>query len=142
MMRTTIAGIGALALGLGAALAQESGRDAGEREYLSACAGCQGRDATGDGPLAELMNVETPDLTRLAAEAGGAFPFEETLSTIDGRNAVRAHGGEMPVWGDRYMVVAEREQDAMRPPRWPEEPEVVVRGRLLSLVYYLESIQE
>jgi len=138
----TIAGIGALALGIGAALAQESAIAAGEQEYLSACAGCHGRDATGDGPLAELMNIETPDLTRLADEAGGAFPFQETLSTIDGRNAVRAHGGEMPVWGNRYMVTAQREQDALRPPRWPEAPEVVVRGRLLSLVYYLESIQE
>ncbi len=142
MKRTIIAGLGALALGLGAAHAQDADLEAGRTEYLSACAGCHGRDARGDGPMADLMKIETPDLTRLSERAGGTFPFRNTLLLIDGRNEVRAHGGEMPVWGDRYMTTMTREQDEMRPPRWPEDPELLVLGRLLSLVTYLESIQE
>lgn len=134
----------ALGLGLGAsgALAQEAEMAAGEVEYVSACAGCHGRDAKGDGPMADLLKISTPDLTTLSERSGGAFPIAGVIQTIDGRADVSAHGGAMPVWGDRYMVMAQREQDAMRPPRWPVEPEVVVRGRILSLVYYLESIQE
>jgi mono/diheme cytochrome c family protein len=142
MTRTIIASLGALCLGLGGALAQQGDVDAGRTEYLSACAGCHGRDGKGDGPMADLLKIETPDLTKLTERAGGTFPFRNTLLLIDGRNDIRAHGGEMPVWGDRYMTTMSRAQDELRPPRWPEDPEILVRGRLLSLVYYLESIQE
>jgi mono/diheme cytochrome c family protein len=142
MQRNIIAGLGVLALTLGTAGAEEADMEAGRVEYLSACAGCHGRDARGEGPMADLMNIETPDLTKLTERAGGTFPFRNTLLLIDGRNEVRAHGGEMPVWGDRYMTTMTRAQDELRPPRWPEDPELLVRGRLLSLVYYLESIQD
>jgi len=131
-----------LGIAAGPAAAQESEVEAGRSEYLSACAGCHGRDAKGDGPMADLLSIETPDLTKLTERAGGAFPFRNTLLIIDGRNDVRAHGGDMPVWGDRYMTSMTRAQDELRPPRWPEDPELLVRGRLLSLVYYLETIQE
>ena len=114
---------------------------AGEVEYLSACAGCHGKDGKGDGPMSDLLKIETPDLTKLTERAGGTFPFRNTLLLIDGRE-VRAHGGDMPVWGDRYRVMAAREEGAVRPPRVPGDPELIVKGRLLSLVTYLESIQE
>src|SRR6056297_3561375 len=65
---------------------------AGEVEYMSACAGCHGRDATGDGPMADLLNISTPDLTRMAERNDGAFPFVDALRIIDGRETLRAHG--------------------------------------------------
>ena len=141
MIRSIILGIGALGLAAGVAMAQDTELKAGEVEYFSACAGCHGKDAKGDGPMAGLMKISTPDLTKLTERAGGTFPFRNTLLLIDGRE-VRAHGGDMPVWGDRYSVLAAREQDALRPPRWPTDPELVVKGRLLALVTYLESIQQ
>lgn len=126
----------------GIAMAQEASDatlEAGRTEFLSACAGCHGQDAHGDGPMADLMKISTPDLTGLTERAGGTFPFRNTLLLIDGRNEVRAHGGDMPIWGDRYMVQA-RISEAQS--ELPEVPDMVTKGRLLSLVYYLESIQE
>jgi mono/diheme cytochrome c family protein len=131
--------IGAVALGAVAAPAQEASVDAGRTEYLSACAGCHGRDAKGDGPMADLLSIETPDLTRMAERAGGAFPWGPTIRIIDGREDVRAHGSDMPVWGARYMASALADAPATET---PEIPVLETKGRILSLVMYLESIQQ
>ena len=63
---------------------------AGEREYNVACAGCHGESAMGDGPLAGLLNIATPSLLSLTQGNDGSFPFEALLTTIDGRDGVRA----------------------------------------------------
>ena len=89
----------------------------------------------GDGPLAGLLKIETPNLTTLSTEKGsGDFPFEYVLWMVDGRKIIRAHGSAMPVWGERYQVSASSQRG--------ETAEMVARGRMLSLVYYLESIQQ
>ena len=50
--------------------------EAGRNEFMIACAGCHGETAKGDGPLAGLLNIDTPDLTTIAAEKGdGECPF-------------------------------------------------------------------
>jgi len=128
MIATAIA---LMALG-GGAVAQE---DAGKQEYMIACAGCHGESGMGDGPFAAVLNVDTPSLTTLAAQNGGEFPFLQTLMVIDGRTGVRGHdGGLMPIWGDRYLTTATELAGVYG-------AETIVRGRLLSLVYYLETIQ-
>lgn len=115
-------------------LAQNADIKAGEQEYMVACAGCHGESGKGDGPLAGLLEIETPSLTTITARTGGGdFPFYNTLKLIDGRD-VRAHGGNMPIWGERFQVSATSQRG--------ETADMVARGRLLSLVYYLESIQE
>ena len=119
----------------GAAAADPVGR----AEYMVACAGCHGESAMGDGPLAGLLEIETPGLTRLAAAHGGEFPYASVIATIDGRDGVRAHGAPMPVWGDRYVsaalaIAGEGET--------PETVDMEARARILSLVVYLISIQE
>ncbi|MBY6202308.1 cytochrome C [Maritalea mobilis] len=106
----------------------------GEREYFVACAGCHGESALGDGPLAGLLNIETPGLLQLSQANGGTFPFEAVLATIDGRDGMRAHGSAMPVWGERFQISASSERG--------ETADMVVRGRILSLVTYLQSIQQ
>jgi mono/diheme cytochrome c family protein len=106
----------------------------GEQEYMVACAGCHGESGLGDGPLAGLLNIETPNLRGLSTSNGGTFPVGAVLATIDGRDSVRAHGSAMPVWGDRFQASASSERG--------ETAEMVARGRILSLVYYLESIQQ
>ncbi|GGE53657.1 c-type cytochrome [Actibacterium pelagium] len=124
----------AAALGLTASLATAEDA-AGRQEYMIACAGCHGESAKGDGPLAGLLDIQTPDLTTLSATKGnGSFPFEYTIWMIDGRNIIRAHGQEMPVWGDRFQASATSQRG--------ETADMVARGRILSLVYYLESIQQ
>lgn len=106
----------------------------GEQEFIVACAGCHGESGMGDGPFAELLSISTPSLLGLAKANDGQFPFQDILATIDGRDGVRAHGSTMPIWGDRFVASATSQRG--------ETAELVARGRILSLVYYLQSIQD
>ena len=65
---------------------------AGRHSYESFCSNCHGDEARGDGPLADLLRIVTPDLTRLAERNGGEFPAEHVRSRIDGTEEVKAHG--------------------------------------------------
>jgi mono/diheme cytochrome c family protein len=102
---------------------------------MHSCASCHGLTGQGNGAVAEYMNVEVPDLTRLAIENGGEFPMLQVIQIIDGRTGIRAHGSEMPVWGRRYM-----EEYAPQAGRFGAE--LMVRGRILALATHLEAIQE
>ncbi|WP_397543975.1 c-type cytochrome [Roseovarius salis] len=128
--RTILAAVaGGLLLGTAAA-AEEVGR----AEYLDACASCHGESAQGDGPLADLMTIKVPGLTGLAAANDGQFPMLDVIHSIDGRQGTRGHGYPMPVWGKRFA------KDLVK--AGPYGGEVIIRGRILSIAYYLESIQE
>ena len=115
-----------------AANAQE---DAGKNEYMFACAVCHGESGMGDGSFSSLMNVPVPNLTTLAAQNEGNFPFLKVFMSVDGRTQTQGHGAPMPVWGDRYKADAEGDFGTYG-------SEVVTRGRILTLVNYLESIQQ
>lgn len=122
------------AIALAAFSAPLFAESAGEREYMVACAGCHGESGMGDGPFSGLLNITTPSLTGLSKANDGSFPFELALTTIDGRDGVRAHGSTMPIWGERFQASATSQRG--------ETSDMVARGRILSLVYYLQSIQE
>ena len=83
----------------GVGSAQELSLQNGKDLYMKHCWQCHGRDAKGDGPMAEMLAIVTPDLTRLAARTGGEFPTANVAAKIDGRALVLAHGGEMPIFG-------------------------------------------
>ena len=106
--------------------------EVGRSEFGQYCAACHGRDARGDGPAASALVKPPADLTHIAARRGGVFPADEVAAWIDGRLAPPAHGTrEMPVWGVRFaegLPQGELTQD-------------LVRGRILTLVEYLRSIQ-
>lgn len=136
MMKSMLAPIVAALLAAPGAWAQ--GAD-GRAEYMSACSACHGESGKGGGPLAGLMEIDMPDLTQLAARNDGEFPVAATLRILDGREEVRAHGSDMPVWGDRFLRSA---RNAAPGTEMPEVAELIARGRMLSIVYYLESIQE
>ena len=75
----------------------------GKNAYLIFCSNCHGPDATGNGPIAQLLTVPPTDLTLLKREGMEEFPFEEVYFGIDGRKDVKAHGyKQMPVWGDAF----------------------------------------
>jgi hypothetical protein len=132
MKPTTFILIAATALSAGGALAQES--NPGETSYQQYCATCHGMSGTGNGPMGEILTVPVPDLTQLSAANDGKFPMLDVIHIIDGRTGLRGHGGPMPVYG----AVFDDEAD----PAGPYGVPVVTRGRILSLAYYLESMQE
>jgi mono/diheme cytochrome c family protein len=72
--------------------------DPGEIEFLSSCAPCHGAEGKGNGPMSAALKATPPDLTVLAKNNGGVFPFSNVYEVIDGRKVVAAHGTrEMPV---------------------------------------------
>lgn len=75
----------------------------GVEMYESLCASCHGASGEGDGPVAPLIKIHVPDLTRIAHRQGGEFPAEDVHRTIDGRFERPAHGPrDMPVWGWQF----------------------------------------
>ncbi|MBM4258358.1 MAG: cytochrome c [Deltaproteobacteria bacterium] len=99
------------------------------------CVVCHGGNGKGDGIMATfgLLTVPPADLTVLAKKNGGHFPFWRVYGVIDGRDPLKAHGSrEMPLWGDEFRL--ETSSSLMS--------QSEVRGKILLLVYYLQSIQE
>ncbi len=107
----------------------------GQQTYLYACAGCHGPDATGGGPITDLLSVEPPDLTRIATRHDGTFDRLRIIHTIDGRSGMRAHGGAMPIFGALFSGDPAVE-DA------PDGTPIMASRRVLALVDWLESIQQ
>lgn len=132
--------IALLSASVAPALAQEEPiEDIGKQEYIRSCAACHGESGRGDGLVAELLMVKPPNLTSLRKRHDGKFPVEWVYRIIDGRNEIRPHGsGAMPIWGDRYRA------DALRGLPLPLNvgADAIVHGRILSLVFFLELIQE
>ncbi len=87
----------------GSALAGEPIAQTGEENFQQFCAACHGSGAEGDGPVSTSLNKPVPDLTQLAAQNDGVFPYREVRTTIDGRWDIEAHGTKMmPVWGYEF----------------------------------------
>jgi mono/diheme cytochrome c family protein len=119
----------------GTAAAQDPDIQAGKEVFALSCVQCHGIDATGDGPMAELIAIDTPDLTGLARRNDGIFPTLDVAQKIDGRAQLLAHGGDMPVFG-RFL---DRDQSVAL--RLPNGQPVMVTQPLADLVVYLESLQ-
>ena len=108
----------------------------GVEEYSLSCAVCHGPGGKGDGPMADILTVKPADLTTLARENNGEYPFLRVFQTIDGRTQVTGHGNRaMPIWGDRYEV-----QSGVEPGTYGSE--LLVRSRILELVYYVQTLQQ
>jgi len=106
---------------------------AGQQYFMRYCSACHGVEGLGDGPAAPALRPPPADLTRIAQRRGGRFPVAEIAAYIDGRTVVSAHGSrEMPIWGERFGEMA----------GGGSVGEEVVRGNLLVLIEYLQSIQQ
>lgn len=101
-----------------------------QQNFYEYCASCHGPMGRGDGPVAGELKTRPTDLTQLAKNNDGQFPYTRVRAIIDGRGqAVGIHGpAEMPVWGQRFS------QEGNTDPQ--------VRAKILSIVDYLVSIQE
>jgi hypothetical protein len=106
----------------------------GELEYQSACVACHGQDARGNGVMRKYLTVPPANLRLIAKNNAGKFPFWDVYRKIGGETEVRGHGTrEMPIWGDRFRAEAGRDGKAAI---------AQAAGRILSLTYYLEHIQD
>ncbi len=101
--------------------------------YLKYCGACHGTDGKGNGPAAGFMRPKPTDLTQLAKQAGGTFPYALTVQAIDGTKMVPAHGdANMPVWGEIFRL----ESSAAM------ERRAHAQGRIMLITDYIRSIQE
>jgi len=108
----------------------------GSSEFHNSCASCHGVGAKGDGNLATYLNIKPADLTVLAKNNDGVYPFLKVFQTIDGRAVISGHGDRlMPVWGDRYSTDVGDKYG-------PFGGETAVRARVLELVYYIQNMQQ
>ena len=73
--------------------------EAGARLFAENCATCHGADARGNGPTAQLIGVEAPDLTLESQRNGGVFPRDRIRSIIDGLNRDPHFSAVMPEFG-------------------------------------------
>jgi len=117
----------ALAISSTASVADEVEKFEGEYEFTTYCATCHGLDGKGGGPVAEVLKTPPSNLTSLAKENNGVFPYERVFAMIEGREVAVVHGREMPLWGERYSS---------------EVKKPIVRARILELVTYIKDIQQ
>lgn len=134
------------AVGLGLLLASpvsaqsRTGIEMGRNEFISHCATCHGIEGRGDGPMRPFLARPPSNLTTLALRNGGVYPRLAVSEIIDGRGIEGAgpHGTrDMPVWGQVYR---DESQQQLRGTPFP--PEWSVRGRIMALVEYLETLQQ
>lgn len=119
-----------LLLGAMAVAAQQAELIArGKVTYRIYCQNCHGDAGRGDGRVAQWLSVKPTDLTQITRKSNGTFPFDRIYRVIDGREEVAVHGmRDMPIWGQLFVETSGNEDQ--------------VRGKILQLIRYLESIQE
>ena len=114
-------------------------QDVGQTNFRMSCASCHGVDGKGNGPVSGQLRVPPSDLTVLAKKNNGVFPVSRVYESIDGRQAVMAHGTrDMPIWGFQYSL----EQRVQGHPATTIDPDAIVRMRILSIIDYLSRIQQ
>jgi len=112
------------------------GKSQGQLEFENSCAMCHGLAGKGMGPYSDSLKRSPPDLTMLAKRNGSVFPLQRVYEVIEGAEA--SHGPrEMPIWGQRYRIDAAAFYVDV-----DYNPEVFVRGRILSLIDYLNQLQQ
>ena len=105
--------------------------DIGREEFQESCAACHGADASGRGELANKLVKPPKDLTMIAEQNGGTFPFWRVFDIIAGDTTVEGHDtSQMPLFSDRMRG---QKSAGIFPP---------APLRVLALTHYLESIQE
>lgn len=77
----------------------------GRADFNKHCAPCHSENARGNGPEVKVIpGIKPKDLTTIATQNGGVFPYRDVEDTIDGRKMVPAHKRfDMPFWGVNFQ---------------------------------------
>jgi len=106
----------------------------GAETFKLKCASCHGKDAKGEKAIDSGFNA--PDLTMISKRNNGQFPVSRIYAIIDGREVLQQHGTRaMPTWGDLFLTDTIWEGCS-------QVDEQIVRGRIMELILYLDSIQQ
>lgn len=112
----------------------------GGLEFERACAICHGFNGKGKGVMSDSLTKKPADLTVIAKNNNGHFPFTEIYQIIEGSPKVGIHGSrDMPVWGDRYRIQA---KDLAEAEEYEVDEYLYTRGLILELMLYIMSLQE
>jgi len=107
----------------------------GSETFKLKCASCHSEDAKGK-KVKNIDNVNAPDLTMISKRNNGQFPVSRIYAIIDGREVLQEHGTRsMPTWGDLFLTDTIWEGCS-------QVDEQIVRGRIMELILYLDSIQQ
>ncbi len=119
-----------------AANARTAAAQSGIQDYQNYCAECHGLGGKGDGPsrLTIPMNPPPNDLTVMARNNGGKFPFDRVVDSIDGRKSIPSHARlQMPFWGTTLQKPGKE---------FTPESDADVKRRIELMARYVESIQQ
>lgn len=108
----------------------------GKKDFDKFCAGCHGTNAKGKGPYYQTLGgTPPPDLTVLAKQNGGVFPYKKVEDTIDGTKTFPSHRRfDMPFWGVEFQnstTIIPTKADKAR-----------VHARIAALANYIASLQQ
>ncbi len=109
---------------------KETSAASGQQMYETYCAVCHGKDGKGNGPAAQALKTPPTDLTQLAKNNGGKYPSNHVSATIQGDQAIPAHGSkEMPIWGNLFWHMSQGHSSE-------------VQLRVANLNKYIEGMQQ
>ncbi|HLH76763.1 MAG TPA: c-type cytochrome [Candidatus Binataceae bacterium] len=126
----------ALALQIGLLGSARAQANSGKQDFDKFCAGCHGTNAKGKGPYYQTLGgTPPPDLTVLAKQNGGVFPYKKVEDTIDGTKTFPSHRRfDMPFWGVEFQnstAIIPTKADKAR-----------VHARIEALANYIASLQQ
>lgn len=106
----------------------------GRTDFNKHCAPCHSENAKGNGPeLKVIPGIKPKDLTTIAAQNGGVFPYREVEDTIDGRKIIPSHKRfDMPFWGVNFQQPGQE---------FTPESEAKARQRIDAMVDYIATLQ-
>jgi mono/diheme cytochrome c family protein len=107
--------------------------DFGKREYEARCAGCHGPSGKGDGVNRAWLDRSPTDLTVLAKNNGGEFPYWHVYVVVEGR---LERGRDMPCFKDVYEAAAAEDHLDV-----PYETDRYRDTRLAAVADYLVRLQ-
>ncbi len=124
LLLAVVLGAGSLAVG------EPSDDFAGAFTYRTYCLSCHGPEGRGDGPAAESLRFQPPDLRLIARRNGGKFPADRMRQIVDGRKPVKGYvRAEMPVFGDVFRSATDG---------YDEE---LAQLQIRAVVAYLQTLQ-
>jgi mono/diheme cytochrome c family protein len=106
----------------------------GRTDFNKHCAPCHSEDARGNGPEVKIIpGIKPKDLTTIAAQNGGVFPYRDVEDTIDGRKIIPSHKRfDMPFWGVNFQQPGQE---------FTSESEAKARKRIDAIVDYIATLQ-